>query len=349
MFKNEEIVTFCDNVADQLEAGVTLSEAVERMVPILVKHSEKLSVIAASLKDGESFARLVRKHEILPVSMLPQIDIGEQTGKLDLVLSRLAEHQDYYFKMSRKAKSDLFMPVGIVFFTLIAFLGFLLFIFPIFGKNLSIEQQTSGIFYVSSLFVDVYEKYPWVYLLPIVFLGYLIALSKTNTDFKEWIFNQSLNIPIYGDGIRKMLYSAWCTNVSIALAAGMGIYEAISHANGGLAADMSEAFKNMTKDVEQKGWTYAITADNWGEEDPRHSLPLAVVTAISTGGELNKLDVTLRKASDKLIDQSQREVNNGIKLINSIATAIAVICIVGLAASLIFAQAANFQSVSGGM
>lgn len=349
MLNSEEIVLFCEGVADQVEAGITLSDAIERLASSITSHEEILNEIYTDMKNGERFGDILPRYDLLPKEMWSQIDLGEHTGCLGEVMTNLGHHHASYNKNIKQAKSALLKPGLIVLSAIGAFVGFLVFIFPIFAKNLPAEQRESGLFYLSSIFQGAYENMPYVFLSPLIVGIYVIHLAKTNQEFQDLIYTLLLKIPYYGEGVRKMILAGWCTNTAIGIKAGMSVFDAINLSNQGLLEDMIPSFELLMKDVESHGWTYSIKKSNWAEDDPRWQWPLHLVIAIDVGGELNKLDTTLSRAAAKMMEYSQRDITRGVAFATTVATVISVSFILALSMSLIFAQASMYKAMSGGM
>ena len=111
-----ETARFCNTLGTLLSNGVVpvaaLGIAVEGFSnSVFVLTSKK---IIASIKEGNSLSSSLCQHEIFPALLLQLISVGEETGKLDLMLLRTAEIYDREVQRSIERAMNLITPLTTV-------------------------------------------------------------------------------------------------------------------------------------------------------------------------------------------------------------------------------------------
>ncbi|MBR4654033.1 MAG: type II secretion system F family protein [Kiritimatiellae bacterium] len=136
--KEVEVLLFTSELADLLEAGMTLGQALS----CLANQGEEASpqrVICRDLCDrivnGEAFSDAVKHH---PRTFQPlygnMIKAGESSGAMIEVLRRLVDHYERNDSMKGKIKSALSYPCVVLCFGVIAVIAALVWIIPQFQK-----------------------------------------------------------------------------------------------------------------------------------------------------------------------------------------------------------------------
>ena len=136
--KRVEVLLFVSELADLLEAGMTLGQALQA----LANQGEETSgqrYICQDLCDrivrGENFSDACAHHpKTFPPLFSNMLRAGEASGAMVEVLRRLGDHYERDDNMRGKIKSALSYPVIILCFGVIAVIGALVWIIPQFQK-----------------------------------------------------------------------------------------------------------------------------------------------------------------------------------------------------------------------
>jgi type IV pilus assembly protein PilC len=73
--------------------------------------SHAVSDVSASVKEGESIARPLERHEVFPPMVVQMISVGEETGALDTMLGKVADFYDQEVEATVDALTSLIEPV----------------------------------------------------------------------------------------------------------------------------------------------------------------------------------------------------------------------------------------------
>ena len=136
--KRVEVLLFVSELADLLEAGMTLGQALQA----LANQGEETSgqrFICQDLCDrivrGENFSDACAHHpKTFPPLFANMLRAGEASGAMVEVLRRLGDHYERDDNMRGKIKSALTYPVIVLCFGVLAVIGALVWIIPQFQK-----------------------------------------------------------------------------------------------------------------------------------------------------------------------------------------------------------------------
>ena len=136
--KGVEVLLFTSELADLIEAGMTLGQALKALAGQGEEGSAQRYVcqdLCDRIVRGENFSDACAHH---PKSFEPlysnMIRAGEASGAMVEVLRRLVDHYERYDNMRGKIKSALSYPVIVLVFGVLAMIGALVWIIPQFQK-----------------------------------------------------------------------------------------------------------------------------------------------------------------------------------------------------------------------
>jgi type IV pilus assembly protein PilC len=89
-----------------LQALDIVKETVGNMVV-----SKAINEVQASVKEGESIARPLERHAVFPAMVVQMIAVGEETGALDTMLSKIADFYDQEIAATVDALTSLIEPI----------------------------------------------------------------------------------------------------------------------------------------------------------------------------------------------------------------------------------------------
>ncbi len=263
-------------VADDVEAGTTLSEAMERC-PKVFDHL---------------YSSMVRA--------------GELGGVLDVILQRLADFMEKAEALRRKVIGAMIYPIAVISFAIIIVTGLLKWVVPKFVdvfKNMKAEMPAPTMFLMNmSVWI---ENGGWLVVLasPFAIWGLTKLLNRTKGG-KQFIDGLKLKIPIVGQIVTKGTVSRFSRTLGTLLEAGVPILEAIhitrnTCGNAVFAAALDKVYEGI-----REGENFADPLRRSKVTDPM------VINMIDVGEETGELDKMLAKIADTYDDEVQSLVSS---------------------------------------
>ena len=119
LFLKSSISKFCRTLATLVKSGVPILTALEIVGTTAGNRVIELALIDVknSIREGEGIAGPLEKKNIFPVMVVRMVAVGEETGELEQMLSKIADFYDAQVDAAIEGLSSLLEPL------IIAFLG----------------------------------------------------------------------------------------------------------------------------------------------------------------------------------------------------------------------------------
>ena len=136
--KPVEVLLFTGELADLLEAGMTLGQALSCLANQGEEDSAQRLIsqgLCQAIVNGEAFSDAIKRYpDTFPPLYSNMVHAGESSGAMVEVLRRLVEHYERNDNMRGKIKSALSYPIVVLCFGVIAVIAALVWIIPQFQK-----------------------------------------------------------------------------------------------------------------------------------------------------------------------------------------------------------------------
>lgn len=294
--KLKDIAIMSRQLATMIASGLSLL----RSLSILADQTENpaLARIIAEVRNdveaGVSFSGAIGKHaDTFPPLMINMVRAGEVGGFLDSVLESIAKNFEDEVKLRGKIKSAMTYPVVVFFIAILAVVGMLLFIVPVFVEmfaNLGGELPgpTKVLVALSS-----FLKVGFVPIVIVICVGaYLWKKNRQKLAFREKVEPLFLKPPVFGSLIQKIAISRFTRNLGAMLRAGVPILQSldiVGEASGNIVIE--HASKDVRESVRQGNSLAKPLADH-------PVFPPMVVQMMAVGEDTGALDDMLDKIAD---------------------------------------------------
>ena len=218
-------------LATLLAAGLPVEEALLGVSEQVDKPALKQIVVGVRSKvlEGHSLAfALSQFPQAFPELYSATVGAGEQTGRLDLILNRLADYTEQQQKMGQKIKQALIYPSMMAFLS-IAIVSFLLvFVVPKIVGVFSTTGQTLPAITVVLISISDYARKFGPYVIVLLILGIFAFrfLLKREPVRRKW-HQFLLKIPVMGFTIRTVNTARYARTFGILTTAGVPVLEAM--------------------------------------------------------------------------------------------------------------------------
>ena len=287
-------------MARQLATMISAGLSLLRALSILAEQTENselskvLATVRGDIETGSSFSDALMHHkETFPPIMLNMVRAGEIGGFLDQVLVSVAENFEAEVKLRGKIKSAMTYPVVVFCIAILAVVGMLLFIVPIFEKMFS---DLGGALPAPTQFL-VYLSGAMKYVLPPLVVGLLAGSAwwskhKNDDGVRAKLDPIKLKIPVFGGLFRKVAVARFTRNFGTMLHAGVPILQAldiVGETSGNVV--IANAIKDVQASVRQGLPLTGPLA--------QHSVfPPMVVQMMAVGEDTGALDTMLEKIAE---------------------------------------------------
>jgi type IV pilus assembly protein PilC len=136
IFKKVFLVRFCSNISTLLVAGVSISSAlsIAKSTTENVVYQEVITDIERKVTQGEKLSLALAGHSnYFPPFVLQMVSVGEETGKLDMVLMEIVRFYQKEIKATIDLFSTLIEPMMIIFLGIIVAMLAVSVLSPLYG------------------------------------------------------------------------------------------------------------------------------------------------------------------------------------------------------------------------
>jgi len=254
--KRVEVLLFTSELADLIEAGMTLGQALAALSN-QGEEGSALRYVCGDLRDrivrGETFSDACARH---PGTFEPlysnMIRAAEASGAMVDVLRRLADHYERSDNMRGKIKSAMSYPIVVMCFGVIAIIGALVFIVPQFQKvfdslGATLPLPTRILIGMS----DFVTNYGWALLVAaIAFVAWFRKWKKTDAG-RLRIDGWKLKAPLVKGIVACGAYSSLAYTLKTLLVNGVNVLQALKISeetcgNAVIGAALATARKRVT-------------------------------------------------------------------------------------------------------
>lgn len=346
--KADDLVMFTRQLSAMVSAGVPIIRALSSQRDHTTSKTLKF-VCGGLIKDVESGATLADALAKYPNTFsdvyVNMVRAGEAAGILDEILKRLALQQEKNATMRKKIKSAMTYPVVLMFITVIAFFGLMMFVIPQIGKiivdlggpDAKLPPLTLAMLTISNFMV----KY-WMFLIPANVVGIIFLLRYLKTPKGKSILHHIvLKVPALKLIVIKISVARFARTFSALMGAGVAVLEALSVTSRAIGNVVYEQRLVDAAELVKNGQSLSSVLDN----DPL--FPAIVSQMLAVGEETGQTDVVLVKVADFY----EEEVDVAIDGLSSIIEPVMILIMgsaVGLIAASVMGPIAGLsQSIKG--
>lgn len=219
-------------LATLLAAGIPLEEVLQGVGEQAEKPKIKSIILSVRSKvlEGNSLANgMADFPRVFPALYRATIAAGEQTGRLDTVLVRLADYTERQQEMRQKIQQALIYPALMTSVSVIIVIFLMIFVVP---KMVAVFQTSSQVLPLATeilLFISHSMKFvgPLILIAGVGFVFGFRYFIKKNVDVKRRFHILLLKIPLLGKTIKAINTARFSRTFGILLAAGVPVLEAM--------------------------------------------------------------------------------------------------------------------------
>ena len=224
------------------------------------------------------------------------VQVGETTGRLDVLLAQLASHQEKIQALQGRVRSAMVYPAAVLAAASVSMAVILLWVVPTFesifaGLGAELPWATQLVVGASRLLID---HGPGLLLAMVVVAAMLRRQYRRSATLRLVFEEALLRLPVLGPLQQKAALGRWCRTLSTLLAAGVTLSEGLATLANGLGP---QRYLLATRWVQRKvehgqSLSHSLAA--------AECFPPMVLQMASSGEASGTLDTLLGRAADEL-------------------------------------------------
>lgn len=279
---------------------------------------EAIGGVRADVEAGSSLAQAMeRRPEIFDRLFCSMVRSGEQSGRLDDALERVAFHLEKIDALRRQVRSAMMYPSFVFGMAMLVMIIVVTFIVPVFTgifEEIASEQpgESAELPFLTQITVGVSDAMTkfWYIVIPAL-VGLVILFSrwkKTESGRRIWD-RTKLRIPFHiGDVIQKVALARWSRTFAGVIASGVPLLQSIQVTGETSGNAMIEDSMTEVTESVQTGGSLA------GPIERNDIFPPMVGHMVSVGEETGQLEDMLGKVADFY----EAEVDAKVKALTSL-------------------------------
>lgn len=229
----EDISLFSRHIATLLTAGIPLIDGLTLLSESVPRGglSTLTLKIKADLEQGTTLSDALSTHpQYFDALYCGMVQTGEQSGTLDLMLTRLALYQEKLASLKRKMKKALYYPITVMFVAFIVTSILLVKVVPTFDSlfksfNAELPFFTRVLLKVSAI-LCTHGLYLLTGLLGFIML--ILRLYRSHIRIRHGLQRLYLKLPLVGPLLEMLIIARFTQTLATTTAAGLPLTDALT-------------------------------------------------------------------------------------------------------------------------
>lgn len=284
----DELSAFTAQLSTMLDAGLPLEHCLAGVLKgkLSLPLRSVLTTVRERLREGVSFSDALAEHpRVFNSTYVAMTSAGENSGALEVVMERLADHLATQLAVRRKIQAAIAYPVFMILFGLAVVFTLMIYIVP---RVVEIFEDLGQALPLPTVVLiamsDVLSRYWYVFPLLLVVLIFALRRYAATRRGRRLLDRLRLSLPFIGPITRSLCLARFARLFGMLLANGVEMMFAlriVREAVGNVV--MAEAVDGMAETVKEGG-NLSDPMSNSGE------FPATAVQMIAAGEQSGKLD-----------------------------------------------------------
>lgn len=309
-----ELTTFCRQFSIMLNTHIPILDCLDilKNQPYSSYFRNILAVVYEDVQGGMLMSEALDKHaKVFPNFFRSMIKVGELSGKLDIVLTSLADYYETDSELRRKVKSALSYPMMLAVMTLGIIVLMLTLVVPTFRETLNelgveVTGLTAAVYAVSDFVLEWWR----LLLAGGVIIG-LLVFAISRTEFGGYAIDVlKLKLPILKSIQINMITARFARGFALLLSSGMDLNEAM------YATEIVIGNKYLTKRFHEATEAVRGGMSLTNAFESYKLFPPMMIQMITIGEKTNALDDVLMRSCnffDTQVETSMNSLTNKIQ------------------------------------
>jgi len=293
---------------------------------------EKLMLeLGREVETGTSLSVALSKHPQYFNRLFTSLtEAGEESGKLDTMLDRVATYNEKLEAIKSKVKSAMMYPSIVLFVSVLVTVLLLLFVIPQFeqlfqGFGADLPTLTRTIVDMSRWTQD--KWYIALIVVIVVVAGFIFAY-KRSPKLQFTMDRLLIRLPIFGVILRKSALARFSRTLAIIFSAGVPLVDGMNTVG---AATGNRVYQKAVSDVKDDISTGQTLESSMAKTKV---FPNMMLQMVASGEESGDLETML----DKVADFYEREVDDAVEALASIIEPLMIVFLGGIIGTMVLAM-----------
>jgi type II secretory pathway component PulF len=228
-----EVLLFTKHLAVMIKSGILISEALAILIAQTKSPAFKqvLKSVLDDVENGQNLSKALKKYpKIFDLFYISMIEIGEDSGTLEVNLHYLVEQQEKENKLRKKIKGAMLYPTLVLSAAFIMGGAISIFVLPKMLEffesfDAKLPLPTLILLWIANV-MEHYGLYIFGSIIALVILfRFLITLPKIRYKWQAFL----LSMPVIGPFIQSGQLAALCRNTGLMLKSGLTIIAALEN------------------------------------------------------------------------------------------------------------------------
>jgi type IV pilus assembly protein PilC len=292
----KDLAVMSRQFATMINSGLSLL----RSLSILADQTENktlaktLGEVRTAVETGQSLSAALAKHpRVFPPLVINMVRAGEVGGFLDRVMMQIAANYEAEVKLRSKIKSAMTYPVVVFVIAVLAVIGMLLFIVPIFAKMFKDLGGTLPL--PTQILVTLSDalRFTAPALLVLVIIGGIVWRRVRHAEqVRNVVDPLKLKVPVFGPLFQKVAISRFTRNFGTMLSSGVPILQSLDIVGETAGNVVLRRAASSVQESVRRGESLA------GPLAEHPVFPPMVVQMLAVGEDTGSIDTMLHKVSD---------------------------------------------------
>ncbi|MBZ9624482.1 type II secretion system F family protein [Clostridium sp. FP2] len=310
------ISMFCRQFSICIKSGIPICDILNLLYEQMVHKSIKKSLLSIreNVQKGNSLHISMKKTiNVYPEFMINMIYLGEESGKLDIILEELAGYYEKEHKLLKKFTNSMIYPCTV--FVTLTIVSFFLFIkvIPVFITNLNSFHAKTPLITRVVLGMSNFLGANFLWILMINLTLIFISIEYFKTEKGKMAFDKFKFIcPILGPVYKRLIYTRFTRGLNILLTSGVGLlkaFEIIHDIIGNRYFKLK--LKTVSSDIKKGGDLSSCLNE-------MNLFPQFFVAMVKIGEETGNLDGMFLIAADIFYEDAEENVEKATALLEPI-------------------------------
>ncbi len=331
--KTRDIATFFRLLAIMLNAGVPLIKSLDTLA-IQSEKSPKLKKVvfdlARGVEQGKSLSEgMLTYQDVFSEAQLGMVQSGEVTGQLNMILLDLAKEAEGSARLTSKVKGAMIYPIVLLSIMAIVIVVMMVMVLPqmaeLFSTTGAELPLITRVLMNASDFI-VKNGLTMITVILGVIVG-LVAVTRTPKGRYVW-HTIKLNIPIFGNIIKKTALARFASSLGNLLGSGVSIVQSLNIVSKAIGNDVYKRLLMFAAEDLKKG---IPLAENLRESKYFSKM---LVNMIEVGEQTAQLETVTKKIADYYEDEVDTQVGALTKIMEPLLITVVGIMVGGLVAAI---------------